>query len=384
MNMKYLFRNIQILLFTVLFMSCSNNQHSFEIFSEDLSTQPAAQKQKQLQEFVEQNQWPMAENETVYFIVQDTTLGEVFLTGDMCAWKPDSLQMEQVPGTDFYIRKMCFPGDARIEYKYVLSGIHILDPLNPYTGEGGYGKNSALCMPKYVFEKVSLLRRKNYLSRIDTLHFKSRILKNERNIYIYRHPLAEASSPIIIFHDGNDYLKYGSAQIILDNLIAEKEIPALHAMFIDPVDRRKEYWMDDNYLKSVFREMIPQVRKNYKLDQKSFIGMGGVSLGGLISLYALKNYSDRLDCVFSQSGAIWVDSSRIITELESYTSMNTKIYFDYGTFESMDQVHNRLAELMDKKKIHFQMNIFNEGHNWANWRAHLPLALTFGLKGNGK
>ena len=382
MILKYLTQYILILLFALLFNSCADNRHSFELFLEELTVQPAAHKQKLVQEVVKNNTWPLAENEIAYFVVQDTALGEVFLTGDMCAWQPDSLKMEHIPETNYYFKKMHFPGDARIEYKYVLNGNHILDALNPYTGEGGYGKNSALCMPKYVYEKMSLLQQGNYLSTIDTLKFKSRLLKNERNIYIYRHPQTESSSPIIIFHDGSDYLRFGSAQIILDNLIATEDIPPMYAMFIDPVDRQKEYWMDDAYLKSVFYEMVPEVKRRYGLSSESTLGMGGVSLGGLITLYALKNYSDELDFVFSQSGALWVDSSRVITELNSLDSLSAKVYFDYGTFENMAMVHEQFFELMDKNKMHFKMNIFNEGHNWANWRAHLPLALTFGLKGN--
>lgn len=371
----------KISLIALLILSCSADRHSFELFLEELETKPADQKQKMLQNFIKQNNWPMPEKETVYFIVQDSTHKSAYLTGDMCAWKPDSLQMEQISGTDFYVRKMDFPGDARVEYKYVLNGNYILDPLNPYTGKGEYGKNSALCMPAFVFEKTSLIQQKNHVSQIDTLQFKSRLLKDKRNIYIYRHPLATASSAIVLFHDGSDYLKFGSAQIILDNLIATERIPALCAVFIDPVDRQKEYWLNDNYLRAVFREMLPVVIDRYALNPESHIGMGGVSLGGLITLYALKDYSDELDFTFSQSSPLWVDSCKVLTELASCDSIKTHVYFDYGTFENMARVHSELVELMERKKIHFQINIFNEGHNWANWRAHLPLALTFGLKG---
>lgn len=382
MMMKRLFKNIQVILLSILAFSCSEKQHPFDVFLEEFANQPTTEKQNLLEEFVRLNKWPLVDNATVYFIIHDTTLSDVYLTGDMCAWKPDSLLMEHITGTNFYMKQMRFPSNARIEYKYVVSENHLLDLLNPYTGQGGYGKNSALCMPDYVFPKEILLQQKNHISRLDTLAFKSRLLKNERNIYIYQHPIAKPSSPILLFHDGSDYLNFGSTQIILDNLIATGKIPAVHVFFIDPVDRQKEYWLDDAYLRSVFSEMLPKLKKKYALDQENLLGMGGVSLGGLISLHALKNYATELDFVFSQSGALWVDSTRILVELERVDSLKTKVYFDYGVFENSIQVHTQLKNMLKQNQIHFQDNVFNEGHNWANWRAHLPLALTFGLKGN--
>jgi len=210
------------------------------------------------------------------------------------------------------------------------------------------------------------------------------ILNNSRNVYFYRHPQAQKNSPLLIFHDGDEYLRLARSRIILDNLIAAQTIQPLNAVFIDPVNRMKEYWFDDDYLKMIFKELLPELIQLKQLDKNSPLGMVGASLGGLISIYALKNYSAKIDFIVSQSGALSIGKQKIFQDLEKVQRYRGKIYYDFGSFENLEEIHKKFELLLKEKNIIHQGNKFNEGHSWANWRAHLAPALKFCLEGNSK
>ena len=303
----------------------------------------------------------------------------------MNGWRPDALPMHNIKGTDYVYITQKFPMDARIEYKFVRGNEYFTDPLNPFTASGGFGNNSVLCMPEYVFPKWILANRNSEITVPDTIQFKSRLLKNSRTVYIYSHARAAKNSPLILFNDGGDYLKYGSASVVLDNLIAAGRIPPVHALFVNPVNRMKEYGFNDAYLTMLFTELLPQITQKRNWNPAS-IGLGGVSMGGVTALYALRDFSSQLDFVFSQSGALWIEQENIldtIRQLKPVKGKFPRVWFDFGSFEGMGNVHRKLETLLKEKQVVYGKQMYHEGHNWANWRAHLDSALTFCLqKGN--
>ena len=211
---------------------------------------------------------------------------------------------------------------------------------------------------------------------MDTLIFASKILSNKRTLFVYRHSDAENNSPLIVFNDGGEYLSLAQTNVVLDNLIEQKKIPPCYAVFVNPQNRMKEYWLNDDYLRMLFEEIIPQIKKSYNIKTDAKIFMGGVSLGGLISFYALKNYSSALDGVFGQSPSFWVDSLQIMRELESVDLSNKKLFYDYGVFEE-DSFTPVMNIFLEQKTTSFQVEKYNEGHAWGNWKGHLDNALIY-------
>lgn len=47
--------------------------------------------------------------------------------------------------------------------------------------------------------------------------------------------------PALFVHDGEDALKFGLFANVLDNLIADKRIEPIVAVFVPPVERKAEY-----------------------------------------------------------------------------------------------------------------------------------------------
>lgn len=72
------------------------------------------------------------------------------LAGDMNGWNEQKDTMVRVAGTDLYFLSQEYPSDARLEYKLVVNGEMILDPLNSRTSVYGRGTNSEAPMPMFV------------------------------------------------------------------------------------------------------------------------------------------------------------------------------------------------------------------------------------------
>ncbi len=363
-----------MLVVTLMVWGCTEKGNKFVELLKEVQNQPAEQKTQMLQNFAAQHPMPFVQDSTAYFLFCDSTQQPVFLAGDMTFWKPDSIRLTPIAGTDFHFIALHFPRSARLEYKFVCGSNWYLDPFNPLKERGGLGENSVLVMPEYQFPLEVLYRPEFRKSELDTFLLKSRILKNNREIYVYKHLKSGQNSPLIFFNDGGDYLQFGKARIILDNLIGSGQLQPLIGVFVPPKKRKREFLFNDEYLHMLFKELLPYLRQKYAL-KNNRIALGGVSLGGLISLYALKKYHPYLDYVFSQSGAFWPEEGRILKELQSLPPIKTFLFLSFGTFENAKNEHQRLKRLLEEKNINFEMKTYQEGHNWGNWRAHLKDAL---------
>ncbi len=356
----------------VLATSCARTPETWNELLRQIQNESPRQKQTALEQFVLRNHWPLVKDSTACFVFYDTTGSPVYLSGDFTEWKADSLPMRRIAGTDYYYLQKAFPFRARLEYKFVVGGKWLLDPLNPYRAHGGFGENSVLMMPGYIFPAEALLRLKWRQSTLDTLTFKSWVLKNKRKVYVYRHPRGNARVPLLVVQDGGDYLRFAKARIILDNLIGSGKIHPVNVLFVDAVNRRSEYWLNDRYLRMVFKELIPWAKQKFGWQPQS-IGIGGASLGGEISLYALKDYGRQIKQVFSQSGALWIEQEKLLDIFEKMPQFKAQIFVSYGLFESpeMAQSHKRFERILSEKKINHRLRGFPQGHNWGNWRDQL-------------
>jgi len=372
------------LLSLLFFLGCGTEKLDFEKLITTIENTKDESREALLEEFIaRQETFPIVKDSMAYFLYKSFQGDQPYLCGDMCFWDPDSIPMVPIEGTEYYYFTQKFPLDARVEYKFVIEQNFILDHLNPIKESGPMGTNSVLVMPSYTFPKEILINKSNSISTIDTLKFKSWILKNDRDVFVYKANIDKKAEAIVIFHDGLEYLRFANAQHILDNLITDKKIPPVYAVFVNPVNRMTEYWMNDDYIRMIFNELLPRIKKDYNIGANVKVGLGGASLGGLISVYALKKYENKLDFIFSQSGAFQIDNGAIFNTISDLTKISAKLHFTYGSFEKLDSLHIKMANQLEIKNVNFAIEKVNEAHNWGNWRAHLADALEFCLNGKG-
>lgn len=332
--------------------------------------------------------FPFIENDTiVHFIYRGTTSG-VTVPGDANGWNSTAFPMTKLSSTNFWYTSKKFESDARLDYKFVLNGsTWILDPRNPYTVSGGYGPNSELRMPSYILGVEIQYNANIPHGTLRDTSFYSTNLNNSRTIRIYTPPSYSVSSdsfPVIIFHDGLEYISLAQANNVIDYLISFAHIEPVIAVFVPPVDRTDEYAGTKmaNFSQFIVNELLPYIDSRYRTKQTpADRAVLGASNGGNISLWLGYNYPN----VF---GNVAAQSSNIITSIsngfQSSPRLNLKLYLDLGTYDIQQLIPlvRNFIPVLQSKDYPYLYNEYHEGHSWGNWRAHIDDALIYFFPGS--
>jgi hypothetical protein len=213
----------------------------FQQFIGYLNSLPESERQAKVDSFMNAgNIFPLTESDTLCNFIYQGIAQNMSIAGDFTDWNPNRT-MIMIAGTDFWYYSTHFESDARLDYKYVINGSSwILDPKNPYTCTGGYGPNSELRMPAYVVPPEISYNASIPHGTIKDTSFYSTNLGNTRAVRIYLPPAYNIRKqyPVILVHDGPEYISLGNANNIFDYLIYHQEIEPLIGIFVPPVDIR--------------------------------------------------------------------------------------------------------------------------------------------------
>jgi enterochelin esterase family protein len=321
--------------------------------------------------------FPFVEDTMAHFIYRGSTSSGVSIPGDFNGWDPAVDRMTNIDSTDFYYRTKIFETDARLDYKYVINGSQwILDPLNPNTVTGGFGPNSELAMGAYVQPEEIEVNPGIQHGTIESFNFQSTIMGNTRRVQVYLPPGYAVDTlqqyPTLYINDGGEYLSLASMNTVMDYLIDRGDIDKLIAVFVDPVDRNSEYWLNDSYKNMVINELVPHVDATYRTtDDPSMRGIMGASLGGLISFFIAYNHPDVFGLCAGQSSAFFVNNNQMINTISDGPKKSILFYLDWGTYEtSIQQSNLAILDVLHSKGYSITSFAYHEGHSWGSWRAH--------------
>ncbi len=154
--------------------------------------------------------------------------------------------------------------------------------------------------------------------------------------------------------------------------------------------------LSDDYLRFLVKELKPYIDANYPVyTGPSHTFIGGSSMGGLISAYALAAYPDVFGgaACFSTHWPLSTEENELafsrpfMLYLDEHLPKPNghKIYFDYGT-ETLDAYYEKHQKVMDSV---MKSNGYDAGKNWitrkfeghahneAAWRSRMHIALEF-------
>src|SRR6185295_19209984 len=141
------------------------------------------------------------------------------------------------------------------------------------------------------------------------------------NYQVYVPAQYEASRPIafMIFLDGSGYAGNNvRVPVVLDNLIAKKDVPPMIAMFIDPgimpalIDEAQNRYerifeydsLTPRFANFLIQEFVPEVARNYNLSKDpNDHGIAGISTGGVGAFVAAWNRPDQFRRVITWVGS---------------------------------------------------------------------------------
>jgi gluconolactonase len=141
---------------------------------------------------------------------------------------------------------------------------------------------------------------------------------HDYSVYVPAQYKASKPAPFMIFLDGNGFAGNGfRVPVVLDNLIAKGDLPAMIGIFISPgvlpvlsgqaQNRFNRIFEYDNlsgrYAQFLSEELIPEVAKKYNLSRDpNDRGIGGSSTGAVGALVAAWNRPDQFRRVFTFIG----------------------------------------------------------------------------------
>lgn len=209
--------------------------------------------------------------------------------------------------------------------------------------------------------------------------FHSRFLPNERDILVYLPPGYDANKkqryPVLYLHDGQNLFD-GATSFIkgLEWRIDETAQALMTSKEIKPViivgiyntgkDRIDEYTPTadakykggkaDLYGRLIVEELKPFIDSAYRtLKDARNTGLGGSSLGGLVSLYLALKYPQTFGRVAVVSPSVWWDNRMILREVGALKKRaRLRIWLDRGTKEGgnkaeADEATNDARQLRD-------------------------------------
>jgi enterochelin esterase family protein len=345
--------------------------------------------------FVAGNAFPLVDRHGVTFVYRgyaDAVVLRMFISG-----LPTAQPLARLGESDVWALRLDLPERSRFEYKFEVrhggASEWITDPLNPHKAADPFGANS-VCQG-YGYEAPDWTRHDPAArpGALDEFRLDSRHLGARRvGAYVPARFRRTRRYPLLVCHDGSDYLRFADFKAVLDNLIHRLEIPPVVVALIDSPDRLQEYTGHEGHAASVVDELLPALHARYPLeDDAASRGLMGASLGGVASLHAAWRRPGTFGRLLLQSGSFAftdIGENRrgpvfepVVKFVNAFRAdpgrPAERLYVSCGIYESLIYENRSLLPLLQEQKLQVRYEEARDGHNWQNWRDRLRAGLTY-------
>lgn len=295
-----------------------------------------------------------------------------------------------IPNTDLWYLVVEIPPKSRVEYKLEIwrgdDCKWIQDPLNPRLARDPFGANSVFQGDGYELPTWARPDPRSRPGTLEPFTIHSDAFGEERGGHLYLPARFRRSRqyPLLVIHDGSDYLNYTGMKAVLDNLIERLEIPSLIAVFSDSPDRIREYANDERHARYLTEELAPYLAREFPLyDTPRWRCLMGASFGGVAALSTAVRYPGFWGRLLLQSGSFaFTDIGhqnhrgpafnpvvRFMNQFRAEPSAVTeRAFVSCGVYESLIYENRSLVPLLDETGMEVRFVEARDGHNWENWR----------------
>jgi len=354
----------------------------------------------QLEALVREQTFPLAENGHVTFLFRGDA-DEVRLRHWIFGL-PSSQPFQRIEGTDFWYVVMELPPCSRVEYKIerIQGEQHewIMDPLNSRVAHDPFGANSVCYGEGYVTPEWTRRDPDARPGKWAQLSLESRVFSDVRRLRVYLPARFRRRRryPLLLIHDGEDYVRYAELKNVLDNLIHRLEIAPCIAVLSQPADRLTEYAADRSHARHLVEELVPLLESRFPLIQQPEARvLMGASFGAVAALHTAWCYPQSFGGLLLQSGSfafsdigehgrgpVFDPVARFVNEFrESPGHPTDKVFVSCGIYESLIYENRSIVPLLQATKMDVRYVEARDGHNWDNWRDRLREALSWLLPG---
>jgi len=354
----------------------------------------------ELEALVRDQQFPLAEDGHVTFLFRgdaDDVRLRHWIFG-----LPSSQSFRRLEGTDFWYLVMELPPCSRVEYK--IERIHgeqhewIMDPFNSRVAHDPFGANSVCYGQGYVTPDWTRRDPEARPGKLVQLSLESQVFNDVRRLRVYLPARFRRRRryPLLLIHDGEDYLRYAELKNVLDNLVHRLEIAPFVAALSQPAERLTEYAADPRHARHLAEELVPFLESQFPLIQTPAARVVmGASFGAVAALHAAWRYPGFFGGLLLQSGSFAFSDigehgrgtafdpvARFVNEFRERPGDPTdKVFVSCGIYESLIYENRSIVPLLQATKMDVRYVEARDGHNWDNWRDRLREALSWVFPG---
>ena len=311
---------------------------------------------------------------------------------------PATQAFHRIAASDLWYLIVELPSGSRVEYKLEIvrgpTRQWIADPLNGQLARDPFGANSVCQATGYEVPGWVAENPEARPGTLEEIPIRSRKLRRTVPVLLY-YPAryrTQRRYPLLIVHDGGDYLSYSSLKTVLDNLIHRLEIPGLVAAMIRPGDRLREYADDPAHAGFLAEELVPELEKRLPLEgTRAGRCLMGASFGAVASLAAAWRYPETFGRLLLQSGSFAFtdigvhEGGPVLDPVVDFVNafrdrpcaVAEKVFVSCGTYESLIYENRSLVPLLQSTGMEVRYVEARDGHNWENWRDRLREGLSW-------
>lgn len=346
--------------------------------------------------FFSRHSFPIVEGETTTFVWRGDA-DEVKLRHWIYGLE-SAQNLHRIGGTNVWHVSLQIPPTSRVEYKFEIvhhgHGRWIQDPLNPHLARDPFGANSVAHGHGYSVPSWIHHDPKSAQGTFDRLYVDSDQLgRRPVTFYLPARFRQSRQYPLLIVHDGDDYLNYASMGTILDNLMARREIPDMIVAFTSSPDRLVEYANDARHARFLTEELVPLLEARFPLrSQPQSRCLMGASFGAVAALSTACRYPGFYGKLLLQSGSFAFTDigdrnrrgplfDKVVEFMNEFrerpTAISERVFVSCGTYESLIYENRSLIPMLVNTGMDVQFREARDGHNWENWRDRLREGLSW-------
>ena len=322
---------------------------------------------------------PLVEGSSVTFLYRgdaSTLRLQHFLYG-----LPSLEPFVRVEGTDLWYLVLELPRASRLEYRLeVTRGGEvrtILDPLNPRRALDPSGETSvchgAGYRPPAWLEPDPRARG----GSIRSLELESEAFGDTRSVRVYVPSGFRRTRryPLLVVHDGAEFLHYAELAGVLDNLIHRHEIPAMIVALTEAKRRDEEYADDERHATFVARELLPRLENEFPLvGDASSRGLLGANLGAVAALSVAWRHPGTFGNLVLLSGAFAFTEAaaqhdpvmRFMARFRADPGEPAqRAYVSCGIYDSLIHENRSLVLQLGEMGLDLRFSEPRDGHNWV-------------------
>jgi enterochelin esterase family protein len=319
---------------------------------------------------------------------------------------PEPLNLRRIPDSDLWATTTVLPEGSRVEYQIEIrrGDVHerFNDPLNPRLAHSPMGSSSVCAavgyeVPDWVLEDLES-RPGELIEEV----LPSKALRREQPVLLYLPARFNRAQryPVLVVHDGVDYLNFAAMRTVLDNLIHRLDVAATIVAFVPPRDRLKEYPNHAPHARFVAKELMPMLTERFPLvDAPEARCLMGSSFGGVASLSTAVRYPGLFGSLLLQSASlVFTDIGLehgggpafdpVVKFVNKYRAAPSRpverIFMSCGVYEPLITPNRSMVPVFRGADIDVKYVEARDGHNWENWRDRLRDGLSWIFPGPQK